>query len=72
MKTTIVLRDDVYAFLVSQFGKRKLSESINESLFEHFFREKRHGENRQDLFGTSPWLKKTSLKDLRDENDRDF
>jgi hypothetical protein len=67
VKTTVVLRDDIYSFLVSRFGKRKLSESINESLFEHFFREKR-----RDLFGVDPWLKKTSLRNLRDEHDRDF
>lgn len=29
MKTTVVLRDDIYAFLVNKFGKRQISEAIN-------------------------------------------
>ncbi|MEM3030171.1 MAG: hypothetical protein QXH27_00395 [Candidatus Micrarchaeia archaeon] len=67
MKTTLILRDDLYAFLVNAFGKRGISRAVNEILFEHLFREKK-----KDMFGADPWLKKAGLKDIRDERDRHF
>ncbi|MBS3057069.1 MAG: hypothetical protein J4415_00400 [Candidatus Diapherotrites archaeon] len=34
MKTTIILRDDLYGLLTATFGKRNMSKTINEILFE--------------------------------------
>ncbi|NYZ77838.1 hypothetical protein H0N96_00340 [Candidatus Micrarchaeota archaeon] len=67
MKTTIMLRDDLYAFLVERFGKRRISEGVNKMLFEHVFEEKK-----QDFFGVDPWLKKAGVEGLRDEHDRNL
>lgn len=34
MKTTVLLRNDVYDTLVNKYGKRNISKTINEILFE--------------------------------------
>ena len=41
LRTTILLREDVYEFLVRMFGKRNISKGINEYLVEHIFKEKK-------------------------------
>ena len=46
MKTTVLLRDDVYAALVNQFGKRGISKSVNEILFKEIVQHKK-----SELFG---------------------
>lgn len=46
VKTTVLLRDDVYSLIISEFGKRELSNTINKILSEKFFREKK-----DDCFG---------------------
>ncbi len=46
VKTTVLLRDDLYQLIVSQFGKRELSTTINKILSEKLFREKK-----DDCFG---------------------
>lgn len=61
LKTTILLREDVYEFLVRTFGKRNMSKGINQYLIEHIFKEQK-----KDLFGADKWLQKTGTKDLRD------
>ena len=66
VKTTVMLRDDVHGFLVSRFGKRGLSQGVNDLLFEHIF-----VESKSSMFGSEPWLAKASRKDLRDHEDRD-
>ncbi|MFH1317111.1 MAG: hypothetical protein ABII01_06330 [Candidatus Woesearchaeota archaeon] len=40
MKTTILLRDDVYETLVNKFGKRKISENVNKILFKDLIKKK--------------------------------
>jgi predicted CopG family antitoxin len=38
VKTTIVLKDEVYEYLIKKFGKRKISEAINQALMKQFFK----------------------------------
>jgi hypothetical protein len=65
VKTTVMLRDDIHGFLVTKFGKRGLSQAVNDLLYEHIFKEK------EGMFGSDAWLAKASRKDLRDHEDRD-
>ncbi len=63
IKTTVMIRDDLYNILRKEAGKRGVSEKINEILAEHLLREK----PRKDLFGT---MRKVDLNDLRNHTDR--
>ena len=58
-KTTVTLRDDIYAKLRGKYGPRGISEAINEILSEQIFKE-------ESMFGT---MKKLDLSDLRDRRD---
>jgi len=60
VKTTVSLRDDIYAKLKQIYGPRGISKIINEVLSKHIFQEK-------SMFGT---MKRTDTKDLRDHRDR--
>ena len=62
MKTTLTLRDDMHDFLVAKYGKRGLSQAVNDLLYEHIFKEK-------SMFGINAWLAKASRNDLRDHQD---
>jgi predicted CopG family antitoxin len=59
IKTTVTLRDDVYAKLRQRYGPRGISSAVNEILSDQLFREK-------SMFGT---MKKVDLSDLRDHRD---
>jgi len=59
IKTTVTLRDDVYAKLRQRYGPRGISEALNEILSDQLFQEK-------SMFGT---MKKVDLSDLRDHRD---
>ncbi|UCE75003.1 MAG: hypothetical protein JSV56_04675 [Methanomassiliicoccales archaeon] len=65
MRTTIEIRDDIYRRIVREYGKRKISITVNEILSKHF------SKRGKDMFGADPWLKQADLRDLRDEHDRD-
>ena len=56
VKTTLTLRDDVYAKLKQVYGPRSVSKAINEILSESLSKQ-------ESMFGS---MKKTSIKDLRD------
>jgi hypothetical protein len=60
MKTTVLLREDIYEILKKKYGPRGISEAINTILAEALLK----GEG---MFDT---MQKTSLKDLRDHRDR--
>jgi len=60
VKTTIVLKDEMYEYLVKKFGKRKISETINQALMKQFFKPFK------SMFGVDPWL---TTKNLRDEEE---
>ena len=66
MRTTIEIRDDLYQKIIKIYGKRKISITINEILTKYFSKIKK------DMFGADPWLLKTDLSNLRDENDRNI
>ncbi len=61
VKTTINLREDVYQALKKVAGKKKMSEKINEILYNALVKEKK------SMFGT---MKQSDLSDLRDHEDR--
>lgn len=67
VKTTVILRDDVYARIVSEFGKRNISKAINDVLVKHLF-----GKRQKDMFGSAKWLAKVDWSDVRDKSDREF
>jgi len=60
MKTTVLLREDLYEILKKRYGPRGISEAINSILAEALL-------GGEGMFGTMP---KTSLKDVRDHRDR--
>ena len=57
VKTTVILRDEVYEYLVKKFGKRKISEAINQVLMKHLFK------SPKSMFGVDPWLTTEGLRD---------
>ena len=69
LRTTILLREDIYNALVRIFGKRNISKGINDYLLEHIFKEK----NKKSMLGSAKWLQKTNWKkDLRDHYEHNF
>ncbi len=64
-KTTIMLRGDVKEAIEKEFGKRKISEIINEMLFKQFIAGKS-----KEMFGADKWLTKNKIEKMRDEDDR--
>lgn len=60
VKTTVVLKDEIYEHLVKKYGRRKISKTINEVLTKQFSKPK------ESMFGADPWL---TVKRLRDEGE---
>ena len=67
MRTTVELNDVIYKKIINEYGKRNISNTINDILFRYFSKKKG-----KDMFGVDPWLKKTGTDGLRDEYDRDL
>lgn len=65
MRTTVEINDAIYKTIVTRYGKRNISRTINDILFKNLFKQKK-----KDMFGADPWLKKQGTKNLRDEYDR--
>ena len=61
VKTTILLRKDVHQRLAARFGKRKLSQGLNELLFREFVEPKK-----KSMFG----IDKGSTPFVREHHDR--
>lgn len=59
VKTTLTVRDDIYARLRQIYGPRGVSRAINEILAKQLAR-------KESMFGT---MKKADSKDLRDHRD---
>ncbi|MEM4728114.1 MAG: hypothetical protein QXD04_07670 [Candidatus Bathyarchaeia archaeon] len=57
VKTTITLRDEVYEYLIRKFGRRRISEAVNEVLMKELFRPVK------SMFGVDPWLTTERLRD---------
>jgi hypothetical protein len=64
-KTTIVLREDIKQAIEREFGKRKMSQIINDLLLREFVLKKE-----KDMFGADKWLTKKKIKEVRDHHDR--
>ena len=60
VKTTIILKDEIYEYLVKKVGRRKISETINKILMKQLFTSDR------SMFGVDPWL---TIEGLRDEEE---
>ncbi len=60
VKTTIILKDEVYEYLVKKVGRRKMSKTINKILMKHLFT------GGKSMFGVDPWL---TVEGLRDEEE---
>ena len=60
VKTTLTVRDDIYARLRQIYGPRGVSKAINAILSESLAKEEK------SMFGT---MRKVGLKDLRDHRD---
>ncbi|MEM0053721.1 MAG: hypothetical protein QXL89_06010 [Nitrososphaeria archaeon] len=60
VKTTIILEDEIYEYLIKKFGRRKISKTINEMLMKEFFKPTR------SMFGADPEL---TTEELRDEGE---
>lgn len=60
VKTTIILKDEIYELLIKKHGRRKISKTINEVLMKQFSRSKK------TMFGVDRWL---TVKGLRDERE---
>jgi hypothetical protein len=65
MRTTVELNDTIYKTIITKYGKRNISNTINEILFKHLIKQEK-----KNMFGVDPWLKKQRTKNLRDEYDR--
>lgn len=57
VKTTVILNDEVYEWLVRKFGRRRISEVINRALMKELFKPTR------SMFGVDPWLTTEGLRD---------
>lgn len=60
VKTTIILRDELYDYLIKKFGRMKISETVNQVLTEQLFKPSK------SMFGVDPWL---TTRNLRDEEE---
>lgn len=57
VKTTVTLKDEIYEYLIKKFGRRKISEVVNQALMKEFFKPVK------SLFGVDPWLTTEGLRD---------
>jgi len=57
VKTTVMLKDEIYEYLIKKFGRRKISEAINQALMAQLFKPNK------SMFGVDPWLTTEGLRD---------
>ncbi|MEE8403177.1 MAG: hypothetical protein V3R93_05445 [Candidatus Hydrothermarchaeaceae archaeon] len=60
VKTTVILRDDLYEILVRKHGSRKISETVNKALEKLLLKRKK------SMFGVDPWLNTDGLRDEKE------
>jgi len=58
VKTTIILRDEIYEYLIKKFGRRKISQAVNQILMKQLFKPPT-----KSMFGVDPWLTTHGLRD---------
>ncbi|MBS7617268.1 hypothetical protein KEJ25_01435 [Candidatus Bathyarchaeota archaeon] len=57
VKTTIILEDEIYEYLIKKFGRRKISKAVNEVLIRGLFKPTK------SMFGVDSWLTTEGLRD---------
>ncbi|MEM3072824.1 MAG: hypothetical protein QW172_05150 [Candidatus Bathyarchaeia archaeon] len=57
VKSTVLLKDEIYEYLIKRFGRRKISETINQALMKQLFKPSK------SMFGIDPWLTTEGLRD---------
>jgi hypothetical protein len=57
VKTTVMLKDEIYEYLIKKFGRRKISEVVNRALMNELFKPSK------GMFGVDPWLTTERLRD---------
>ncbi|MEM3018736.1 MAG: hypothetical protein QW220_06525 [Candidatus Bathyarchaeia archaeon] len=57
VKTTVILKDEIYEYLIKKFGRRKISEAVNQALMKQLFKPV------ESMFGIDPWLTTETLRD---------
>ena len=57
VKTTVTLKDEIYEYLIKKFGRRKISEAVNQALMKELFKPVK------SMFGVDPWLTTEGLRD---------
>jgi len=57
VKTTIVLKDEIYDYLIKRFGRRKISEAVNQALMKQVCTPV------ESMFGVDPWLTTQGIRD---------
>ncbi len=62
VKTTVILRDELYEAIIQKHGKRKISETVNKALENQLFKRKK------SMFGVDLGI---TTKGLRDEKEHE-
>jgi hypothetical protein len=57
VKTTVVLRDEIYDYLIKKVERRRISEAINQALLKQLT------ESVKSMYGADPWLTTENLRD---------
>ncbi|MEM2922686.1 MAG: hypothetical protein QXF26_10285 [Candidatus Bathyarchaeia archaeon] len=57
VKTTVILEDEIYEYLIKEYGRRRISEAINKALLKELFRPVK------SMFGADRWLTTHRLRD---------
>ena len=57
VKTTIILKDEIYEYLIKKFGRRRISDAVNQALMKEIFKPIK------SMFGVDPWLTTEGLRD---------
>ena len=63
VKTTIMPKEEIYEYLIKKFGKKKISEAINQALMAHFFKPYK------SMFGVDHWLTTEGLRDEEESHE---
>jgi hypothetical protein len=58
-----MLKEEIYEYIIKKFGKKKISEAINQALMAHFFKLDK------SMFGVDPWLTTEGLRDEEESHE---
>jgi hypothetical protein len=63
VKTTIILKDEIYEYLLKEFGRRKISEAVNQALMKQLVKPVK------SMFGVDRWLTTQNLRDEKEPHE---